>query len=118
MRRLGILIGGSLAFWVLVALPARQLWGESAAVFFGVGILLCLIPTALTMVWAKWALDRSAEQQLLMVLGGTGVRLFFVLTSGLLLYFLVPYFQGHQSFWVWILVAYLFTLVLEVSLIV
>jgi hypothetical protein len=49
------------------------------------------------------------------VLGGTGLRLFFVLGAGLVLTGAVPYFQ-LQSFWVWVLVFYLFTLALEMLL--
>src|SRR5262249_45866331 len=116
MRQLGILAGSSALFWILIAVPVRYFGGESAAVFSGVGVLLCLIPTSLTLFWSRWALQRSPEQQLLMVLGGTGVRMFFVLIAGLALYSLVPYFQV-PSFWVWILVAYLFTLALEVGLV-
>src|SRR5262245_31272510 len=116
MRRLGMLAGGSLVFWFLLAVPARYWLGDSAAVFLGVGLLLCLVPTAATLLWAGWSLKQSPEQQLLMVLGGTGVRMFFVLAAGLLLYSQVPYFQ-EQSFWIWVLVAYLCTLALEVALV-
>jgi hypothetical protein len=117
MKRFGILVGGSVLFWFLLALPAHRIWGDSALVFSGAAILLCLIPTALTLLWGRWALGQSPEQQLLMVLGGTGVRMFFVLAGGLLLYLLVPYFQKQQSFWVWVLVSYLFTLALDTALV-
>jgi hypothetical protein len=50
-------------------------------------------------------------------LGGTGVRMFFVLAGALLLYFLVPYFQNQKTFWMWVLISYLFTLALEMTLI-
>jgi hypothetical protein len=116
MRRLGILVGGSLLFWLLTALPARHIWGDRAIAFSGVAISLCVVPTALTLLWSRWALAQGPEQQLVMVLGGTGVRMFFVLAGGLLLYLLVPYFQNQQSFWVWVLVSYLFTLALEMTL--
>jgi hypothetical protein len=52
-----------------------------------------------------------------MVLGGTGVRMAFVLGTALLLHFTVPSFQ-KQGFWVWLLIFYLFTLALEMVLIV
>src|SRR5262249_60056255 len=106
----------SVLFWCLAAVPARHWLGDSAAVFSGIALLLCLVPTGVTLLWAGWSLRRSPEHQLLMVLGGTGVRMFFVLAAGLVLYFQVPYFQA-QSFWIWVLVAYLFTLALEVSLV-
>jgi hypothetical protein len=59
--------------------------------------------------------SRSADQQLLLVLGGTGVRLLFVLGFGLGIYGTIPYFQ-QPSFWIWLLVFYLFTLALETVL--
>jgi hypothetical protein len=118
MRRVALLILGSLVFWALVALPSRHLWGESAAVFSGVAVLLCLIPTALTMLWANWAFDRAPNQQLIMVLGGTGLRMFVVLCGALALSTLIPYFQEQQvAFLLWVLVSYLFTLALEMILV-
>jgi hypothetical protein len=116
MKHWAILAGGSALFWFLVGVPARHWLGDSAAIFLGVALLLCLVPTAATMVWARWSLRQSPEQQLLMVLGGTGLRMFFVLAAGLIIYFQVPYFQ-EQSFWIWVLVAYLFSLGLEMSLV-
>jgi hypothetical protein len=78
--------------------------------------VLCLIPTGLTLAWASWAARQSGEQQLMMTLGGTGMRMAFVLLSALFLYFRVPLF--HQpGFWGWILAFYLFTLALEMTLI-
>jgi hypothetical protein len=117
MRRVGLLVIGSLVFWVLVAVPSRHLWGDSAAVFSGTAVILCLIPTAATMLWANWAFDRAADQQIVMVLGGTGLRMFVVLFGGLALYTLIPYFQEHQGFWLWVLTTYLFTLALEMTLV-
>ena len=45
IRRLLFLVGGSAAFWLLVGLPARHLGGgDSALVFLGTALLLCLVP--------------------------------------------------------------------------
>jgi hypothetical protein len=117
IRRLGLFIGASLAFWVLVAVPARRLWGDIALTYSAVALGLCLVPAAATLAWAGWALHRSAEQQLLVVLGGTGLRMFTVLTAALVLYTRVEYFQREHGFWVWVLVFYLFTLALEMGLV-
>jgi hypothetical protein len=116
-RRLGLLTAGSLALWLAVSYPARLLGGESAVVYSAVAVALCLAPTLATLAWAGWALDQSPEQQLLMLLGGTGVRMGVVLGAGLALYTFVPYFQ-ESGFWVWLLVFYLFTLALEMALLV
>ena len=115
-RRLLLFLGGSLAFWLLLALPARHLWGDSAAVTSGVCMLLCLVPTSLTLIWASRVLDRSPDQQMVMVLGGTGIRMFVVLAAAMALTSSVPYFQDNSSFWTWLLVCYLFTLALEMVL--
>lgn len=60
--------------------------------------------------------DKTPGDQMIMIAGSTGVRMAFVLGGGLALFFLVPYFQGQVAFWVWVLVVYLFTLALDVAL--
>ena len=118
IRRLLLLIGGALAFWVLTALPAHALGGGSQAVVFsGTAVLLCLAPTAASLVWAELALSKDPQTQLLMVLGGTGLRMFFVLAGGMALYLLVPYFQDGIAFWLWVMAVYPVTLALDVALI-
>jgi hypothetical protein len=53
------------------------------------------------------------------VMGGTGVRMFFVLGFGLLLAYNVRVFLEHpKTFWFWVLIFYLVTLTLEVTIIV
>jgi len=117
MKRVGILIACTLLLWAAAAYPAWLLGGEQALIFSLVAVALCLTPTVLTLLWADWSVRQSPEQQLTMVLGGTGVRMGFVLGVGLLLYTLMPYFQ-QQSFWLCLLVFYLFTLALEIVLVV
>lgn len=116
-QRIGILFGLTLACWALAAYPAYLLWGASALVYSSAAFGLCLLPAALTMLWAGWAFNQTPDQQLTMVLGGTGVRMFLVLGAGMILYFAVPYFR-QPGFWLWLLVAYLLTLTIEVVLIV
>ncbi len=121
MRRVLLLVAGSLAFWLLTSLPFRILAedraaGTAAVVYAGTATLLCLVPTSLTLVWGAAALRKAPEEQLVMVLGGTGVRLFGVLLGGFALFKGVPYFQAYPGFWAWLLVCYLFTLALEMAL--
>jgi hypothetical protein len=111
-KSLGTLIGGAVAVWAVAFLPARLLGGEHAVVYSLTALILCLIPTAMTLAWASRALQRSPSQAMLLVVGGTGVRMTFVLGAGLILYQAVPYFQ-QTSFWFWILGFYLVTLSLE-----
>jgi hypothetical protein len=119
MRRLLYLFAGCAAFWVLTALPARWLGGGDAAVACsGTAVLLCLVPAALTLAWASWALKQDGQQQPLVVVGGAGVRMFFVLAAGLVLTQMVPFYQEQAGpFLLWLGAAYLFTLALEVGLI-
>jgi hypothetical protein len=115
-KRLLLLAGGALAFWAVVAVPARHLGGGADAVAYsGSALLLCLVPMALTLAAADLALRRDPRTFLLAVLGGTGARMFLVLAGGGLLAALVPYYRD-QAFWVWLLVCYLATLALDVAL--
>ena len=117
IRRLLVLVGGCAAFCLLVGLPARHIGGgDSAVVFLATGLVLCLLPAVVTLIWGERALRRSADQMLIMVLGGTGVRMAFVLLAGWTLYQCVPYYQQQSSFLIWLAVAYLFTLALDITL--
>jgi hypothetical protein len=114
-RRQSTLIAGTLALWALLYFPARLLSGPEGAIYSLVAALLCLIPTSLTLAWASRPQARTADQQLRLVMGGTGLRMIFVLGVGIELYLALPYFQ-QLSFWAWLLVFYLFTLGLETVL--
>jgi hypothetical protein len=117
IRRLLLLILGAAAFWLLLGLPARALGGgDRALIFTGTAVLLCLPPMAATLAWAAWAQNKSPQDQLTMVIGGTGVRMLFVLTGALVLALAVPYYQGQVTFWVWLIVVYLAALALDVGL--
>jgi hypothetical protein len=112
------LVLGTLAFGGAGAIVSRYLWPEVPIPLFSmVAAGLCLVPTVVTLVWASRIGNRNPENQLLMVLGGTAVRMALVLAVGLLLYYTVPSF-GRMSFWIVILVFYLFTLGLEVAILV
>lgn len=123
-RRLAYFVGGTVLVWLLVngvgrlaaaRFPDHVTWAERETVYSAVAVLLCLIPTTLTLLWSAWAFRQTPDLQLVSVLGGTGVRMFFVLAAGLALWAWVPYF-GDNSFWTWVMVFYLFTLGLEVAL--
>ena len=111
-RSLGVLLAGSFVFWLAVAYPAKWLWGDSAVVFSAVALLLCLVPGAATLVWSLRALPGALEQQLLAVMGGTAVRMVFVVGVGVIIFYSSNYFH-QSSFLIWIVVFYLVTLTLE-----
>ncbi len=85
--------------------------------FAGVAVTLCLVPGVLTFLWAAWAARQTPNQQLVTAFGGTGVRMAVALGVGLMLYSAVPALH-RERFWYWVLAAYLFTLALEMVLLV
>jgi hypothetical protein len=118
IRRLLVLIGGSLAFWVLVAIPARAAWGDSALAYTATAFGLCLVPAVATLAWAIWVSNQPADKQLTMVLGGTGMRLLAVGAGAIGLVQFVPYFRQYDTpgFLAYLALFYLFTLALETIL--
>jgi hypothetical protein len=121
-KRLGLFIAGAVAIWATTVAPASVLWPDawdSTLTCSLAAMGLCLFPTVLTFLWSSWGLKRTPDQQLLAVLGGTGVRMFFVLGLGLLLTTTVAYLREHRIvFWLWVLGYYLATLALEMVLLV
>jgi hypothetical protein len=110
------LVAGTLGFAVVVAFFSHYLWPELPIPLFSfVASVLCLVPTLVTLLWASWPGNQLPEHQMLMILGGTAVRMTVVFGLGLLLYYTVPAFE-RMSFWIVILVFYLFTLGLEIAL--
>jgi hypothetical protein len=125
LKRLMYLVGGSLLFWLLIAIPARHVsaetlkpgYGGDPAFFYSLtAVIICLLPTAITLYWGMRTLNGLPEQQLTLVMGGTGIRMFFVLLVGLAFYKLIPYYEAYEGFWIWLLIFYLFTLALEMVL--
>jgi hypothetical protein len=115
-----MMVGACLLFWAALAAPARWLWGDGALVLSAVALALCLVPSTISLVWGQWALRQSGGQQMLMVLGGTGLRMASVLGLAIVLYVSVPYLRerGGEGFWAWVLVYYALTLILEMVLLV
>jgi hypothetical protein len=118
IRHLLLLISGTAVFWALWALVASAVWGGDSVFHSAVAAGLCLVPAAATFVWAGWAYRQSSDQQLAMVLGATGVRLFVVLAGAFILYTSFPYFRQDVApgFLIWVGIFYLFTLALETVL--
>jgi hypothetical protein len=110
------LVVSALTFGGAIVFISRILWPDvPVPLYSAVALSLCLVPTLVTLIWAGWALNQAPEQQLLTILGGTGLRMVLVLGIGLALYQLVPTFH-RASFWIVILIFYLFILALEVVL--
>ncbi len=114
-KRLGLLLAGCLLVWALLAFPAYLLGGEVSLAYSAFAAGLCLLPALVTMVGAEWAFRQSPDTYLLLVLGGTGLRMFVVLGVALAVVLNLPYFQ-QGGFLTWVLVFYLITLALETVL--
>jgi hypothetical protein len=116
-KRVGWFLAVTITAWAFAAYPAQVLGGDTALVYSATAAALCILPTTATILWATWAYRQAPDQQVIMILGGTGMRMGVVLGVGLLLNTMVPYFSG-QGFWVWLLIFYLLTLAVEVLLVV
>jgi hypothetical protein len=113
-RRLTFFLGGAAAFWLLMALPAQLLGGRQSVAYSAAAMGICLVPATLSLILAS---SGPPSQQMVRVLGGTGLRMVGAIGGGLALYLTVPYF-ARFGFWAWMLVAYSFTLGWEVVLLV
>jgi hypothetical protein len=120
-RRLGLLLAGTIAFWIIAAgfvyFLGEEETQQQTLVYSAVAAGLCLVPMAATLLWVSWGAQQSPDQQMVAVLGGTGVRMFAVLGVGLLLTNVSPYFR-QGGFWFWVLAFYLLTLTLEMVIVV
>ena len=115
MKKIGWLLGSTIFLWALLIYPSWLLWGDGAWVQSLTALVLCLLPALAVLIWMKHSIG-SPENQVLAVLGGTGLRMFFVLGAGLLLTQALPEIYT-ESFWGWVGVFYLFVLALETMLI-
>ena len=117
---LGILLTCSVIFCGLSAGLVFLLWENQRVVVLAysfTALALCLAPAVATMLWIHWSAIHARDQRLVVALGGSGLRMLFVLGSGWLLNGTVEFF-GRRSFLLWLLVMYLFVLGLEIFLLI
>jgi hypothetical protein len=117
IRGLAALFVGTLTFWAIVAYPAYRLASIKGLLNSAVAATLCFLPAAMTLIWSQWTLTEKPERGPTSMLAASGIRMGIVLGSGLLLVLLNPDFK-EASFWLSVLVFYLFTLALEMLLLV
>jgi hypothetical protein len=110
-------LAGSLGLWLMVSLPAWFWLGEQGLLETSLALLLCLVPMTATLLWCTWALASSPDNQLVAVMGGSGLRLLVVGAVGVLLHQRMPALQ-QDSFLLWVVFFYLATLTLEVIVMV
>ncbi len=116
-RQLGLLLFSTLLLWLLLGGGAALVAGPSALLETAVACALCLVPMVATLLWCHWALSGAPEQQLLAVLGGTGVRLLIAIVGGIVLHRTVEALH-RPAFLLWVIVFYLATLTLEIVAVV
>jgi hypothetical protein len=117
IRSLGLLWAGTIMLWLLAAFPAWLISPETGLLDITVACGVCLVPMTATLLWCHYAFHGRADQQLLAVLGGTGVRLLIVVAASIGL-FLAVEVLGRPAFLVWVVVFYLLTLTMEVVVVV
>jgi hypothetical protein len=117
MRRLGVLVAGTLAVWALLAVPATLLIGEPPVAVTAAAAGVCLLPAALTLVLNDRVRERPPEEKIVIVLVSTFLRMGLAIGLGVLLYYVAPSLRDNASAFIgWGIVFYLVTLALETGL--
>ncbi len=118
IARVGLLIGGTLLFWLLAVGLAPLLGvGEPILLTSAAAMGICLIPAILTLAITERAAQNKPETVGLTFLAGTLFRMGIVLALALVARSLD--FFRHQDAWLtWVVVFYLVVLALETALIV
>jgi hypothetical protein len=105
------LAGAVAALWVLLAGPAFMTAGAAGLEGLSYAAALCLIPGWLVFLIASRYSD-AGTRSAIVALGGTAMRMIFVLLGALILKDLRPHLGFHE-FVVWLLAFYLAMLVVE-----
>jgi hypothetical protein len=114
-RALLLLLTATAALWAVLALAARPFLGDDAVLCSAAAVAACLPPAALTLALSWGARGKAPSLQGALALAGSGVRTVGALGVAGLLYLCVPSLHQPQL-WGWVAVFYLFTLALEVRL--
>jgi hypothetical protein len=121
MRQLAILWIGCATIGLTLAGAGWLLAGGIGLVDASIACVLCLVPMTATMIWCERAFAlrtaNAPEQQLMAVLGGTGLRMLVVLAGGITLFHTVEALH-RPAFLLMVVVFYLATLTLEIILVV
>jgi hypothetical protein len=116
MKKLGWLAGATILLWAMLIYPGWLFWGSSVWVHSLTALALCLMPALATLAWAL-KIGGAPEMQLVAILGGSGVRMAVALGGGLLLHETLPELFAN-TFWLWMVLFYMFILVIETILVV
>jgi hypothetical protein len=115
IKRLAILLIGTVLFWVMLAYPVYRLTNHKGLLNSAVAATLCLLPASITLIWSQRAVTAKSGHRSTVVLAASGIRMGTVVVTALVLALSNPVFEA-LSFWISVLVFYLFTLTLEMFL--
>ena len=113
--RCGLLLAAAVVTWATAAVPAWWLGGRAGLEGLTVAAVLCLLPGFLVFLFVS-RMVASENQLSIVVLGGAGLRMLFVLAGMLAVQSLRPDL-GFREFVVWLLVFYLAMLATETVLV-
>jgi len=118
IRKLLIAAGLPLAIGVLVAVPVGLIRGPAQWGFAGMAFGLCVLPGLAVVAVGEYLIRTSPFGRLLALVVGTFVRLVVVFGGGVVIFLLAgPVDRADRiAFWLWVLFAYLATLVVETAL--
>jgi hypothetical protein len=101
---------------MLLAFPAKWIWGEGMLLQSAAAMALCLIPGLGIMTMAGRLTSGPPDWRIGLFLIGAIGRMAICLGLGAILFKKVPGLDDN-GFWIWLLVFYLLTLAVEVGLI-
>lgn len=117
MKRVLVLLGVSLAAWLVAAPLAAWADGPGHWLAGGVAAVLCTVPAAATLMLLRFTENRSPVEALGAVMIAPLLRLVVVCAVGGLVWRAVPEFRAAPlRFGGWVLAFYLLTLVTETAL--
>jgi hypothetical protein len=118
IRRCVLLLGSVGLFALLAASVGTMLDLPQVWVQVPVAWLLCAGPGVVTLALTLRLSQRGPLEQVMAVLGSMAVRMVSAFGGGLLLWWFVPALHepNPRNFWLWLLLFYLFTLVVELVL--
>lgn len=113
--RCGWLSAAAILLWLALVGPAWFVAGREGLIGLSVAALLCLVP-GWTVFWIAAGYGRAGTDVPLVILGGTALRMVFVLLGMVIVQTVDPRL-GFREFVVWLLVFYLGLLVVETCLV-
>jgi hypothetical protein len=113
--RCGWLFLAAVGLCLVLAVPAWFMSGREGLIGLSAAAILCVVP-GLIVFWIAASFGAAGTEVPLVILGGTFLRMVFVLLGMVIVQTLDPHL-GFREFIVWLLVFYLFLLAVETCLV-